>query len=135
VVTLILATAPATLSVGCGSRVEERDAAVAVDDTSTTDLGPYAGDAWWLGWDAPVFETPPSIGMYPPNGAGPCDMTGCATPFSVCIPGAGWCCGGTTIGGPYPCSCGRDLGCLPPLVCCPVPTTEERRCKPMTECK
>jgi hypothetical protein len=125
-------------NVACAGRVVESapiDASHEApgDAGAAADLGPYSGDAWWEKWDAPVFETPPSVGMYPPNGEGPCDVTGCANAFSACLPAQGWCCGGS-LGGPYPCSCGRELGCRPPYVCCPYPLSGERRCKLEKEC-
>lgn len=143
-VTLVRAATIAQLLaiVACGGLVEDSsassdargDAALDSQVDASLDLGPYGGDAWWNNWDAPVFDVPPSIGMYPPNGDGPCDVTGCAMPFSVCLPAQGWCCGGS-VGGRFPCTCGATLGCLPPYVCCPFPESEPRSCKLESECK
>jgi hypothetical protein len=115
------------------------DSPAPVTDATTGDVtaedGPYEGDAWWARWDAAVFDVPPAVGMYPPNGAGPCDVTGCATSSSLCIPGQGWCCEGTIESrAPYRCVCGAGLGCLPPQVCCGKGVTVAR-CTSNEDCR
>ncbi len=136
----------AVVAAACSSRVVTEPSpdggtsdGLVLDDG--TDLGPYAGDAWWLTWDAPTFDAPtfdapPAIGMYPPNGAGPCSLTGCALSSSQCFRASGWCCEGyPDEGGPYPCSCGKGLGCLPPNVCCYRGTDPNRSCGSVTSCR
>lgn len=129
------------LAAACSGRVTAPSGTVdamgdaAVADTGS-DLGPYSGDAWWLSWDAPTFDAPPSVGMYPPNGAGPCTITGCAVSSSQCFSASGWCCEGHPgEGGPFPCSCGLGLGCLPPEVCCTRGDDARRTCGAAGSCR
>jgi hypothetical protein len=114
----------------CGGRVSNDDAG----NQTQPDGGATADAPWHERFDAPVYEAEPPVGTYPPNGPGPCNVSGCADDYSVCFPNSGWCCGGTGLRGPYPCSCGDAIGCVPPLVCCARRGEGTSQCRPASDC-